>query len=137
MVGALATGALAASSVPAPAVAFELDLDALSAAPRIDRQFRTPSSYPPSVVDLAFVVADAERAADIVVPLRAAAGDLLEDVRCFDEFRGAQLGAGRRSLAFALRIRAPDRTLTNAEVDELRTRCIEAVATTHGGELRG
>ena len=137
VVGALATGALAASSVPAPAVAFELDLDALSAAPRIDRQFRTPSSYPPSVVDLAFVVADAERAADIVVTLRAAAGDLLEDVRCFDEFRGAQLGAGRRSLAFALRIRAPDRTLTNAEVDELRTRCIEAVATTHGGELRG
>jgi len=137
VVGVLTAAALAASAVPAPAVAFELDLDALSGAARVDRQFRTPSSYPPSVIDLAFVVADVVRAAEITVTLRTAAGDLLEDVRCFDEFRAAQLGAGRRSLAFALRFRAPDRTLTNAEVDELRGRCIDAVTAAHGAELRG
>ena len=137
VVGALAPAALAAAAVPGPAVAFELDLDALSGAVRVDRQFRTPSSYPPSVIDLAFVVDDAVRAAEIGATLGTAAGDLLEDVRCFDEFRGEQLGAGRRSLAFALRFRAPDRTLTNAEVDDLRIRCIDAVARAHGAELRG
>jgi phenylalanyl-tRNA synthetase beta chain len=137
VVGALATDALAAGAVPGPAVGFELDLDTLGEVPRRDRQFRTPSAYPPSAIDLAFVVDDAVLAADVVATLRAAAGDLVEAVRCFDEFRSEQFGPGRRSLAFALRLRAPDRTLTDAEVLDLRTRCIAAVAAAHGAELRG
>jgi phenylalanyl-tRNA synthetase beta chain len=137
VVGALAPAALAAASVAGPAVGFELDLDALGDAPRLDRQFRAPSSYPPSVIDLALVVADEVLAADIAATLRAAGGELLEDVRCFDEFRSEQLGPRRRSLAFALRFRAPDRTLTDAEVQELRTACIRAVEAAHGATLRG
>ena len=137
VVGALAAAALAASAVPAPAVAFELDLDALAEAPRVDRQFRAPSSYPPSAIDLAFVVDDAVQAADVVATLHTAGGPLVEAVHCFDEFRGTQLGAGRRSLAFALRFRAPDRTLTDAEVLDLRRGCIAAVTAAHGAELRG
>ncbi len=74
-------------------------------------------------------------AATMVATLRAAAGDVLEDVRPFDEFRGDQVGPGRKSVAFALRFRA-DHTLTQAEVAELRQRCIDAVSTTHGAKLR-
>ena len=58
-------------------------------------------------------------------------------MRTFDEFRSSQLGPGRRSLAFALRFRAPDRTLTDAEVADARAACIDAVVATHGAVLRG
>src|SRR5262249_1406442 len=118
------------------AVAFELDLDALSRAARVDRQFRPPSSFPPSAIDLAFVVGDDVLAAEVEATLRAAGGELVESVRCFDEFRSDQLGEGRRSLGVALRFRASDRTLTDAEVADLRQRAIDAVVTAHGATLR-
>ena len=66
-----------------------------------------------------------------------AVGEVLEAVRPFDVFRSDALGPGRRSLAFALRLRAPDHTLTDAEVGELRQRAIDAVTAAHGAELRG
>ena len=58
-------------------------------------------------------------------------------MRCFDEFRSEALGPGRRSLAFALRFRAPDRTLTDADIAELRQAAIDAVIAAHDAELRG
>ncbi len=71
-------------------------------------------------------------------PRRSAppAGELLEDVRAFDEFRSEALGAGRKSVAFALRFRAPDRTLTDAEVGTLRRQAIDAVTAAHAATLR-
>ncbi len=117
-------------------VAFELDLEALLDAPRRDRTFVTPSPYPPAVIDLAFVVAVEVPAASVEGTLRSASGKVLEDVHCFDEFISDALGAGRRSLAFRLRYRASDRTLKDAEVAVLRQQGIDAVITTHGGELR-
>jgi phenylalanyl-tRNA synthetase beta chain len=89
------------------------------------------------MVDLAFVVDAAVPAAAIEATIRAATGDVLERVRCFDEFTSDALGAGRRSLAFALRFRAADRTLTDADVAALRSRAIDAVVAAHGAELRG
>jgi phenylalanyl-tRNA synthetase beta chain len=136
VVGVLAPGAAAVSGLGDGAVAFELDLDALVQAARVDREFRPPSSFPPSVIDLAFVVDDDVTAAQVIATLRIAGGELLESARCFDEFRSEQLGEGRRSLAFALRFRAPDRTLTEPEVQGLRGACIDAVVTAHGAELR-
>ena len=118
-------------------VAAEVDLDALLGASRRDRAFRMPSPYPPSSIDLAFVVGERVEAEAVAATLRAAAGDLLEDLRLFDEFHANALGAGRRSLAFALRFHAPDRTLTDAEVAEVRSRAIAAVERAHGAELRG
>ena len=93
------------------------------------------SRFPASSIDLAFVLADDVPAGDVLATLRDAGGDLLESVALFDVFRSDALGAGRVSLAFALRFRAPDRTLTDAEVGELppaaSTRCVAA----HGAEL--
>ena len=136
VVGVLADESLAAESLPGPAVAFELDLDALADTPRRDGRFATPSPYPPSGIDLALVVDDAVPAADLVATLRAAAGDLAEAAWCFDEFRDDRLGAGRRSLAVSLRIRAADRTLTDAEVAAVRDACVAAAAAAHGATLR-
>jgi phenylalanyl-tRNA synthetase beta chain len=136
-VGEVAAEVLDALGLDAPVVAAELVLDALLDAPRRDRTFRPPSRFPASTVDLAFALADTVAAADVVRTLRATAGDLLEDVHPFDEFRSDAVGAGRRSLAFNLRFRAPDRTLTDAEVGGLRQAAIDAVHAAHGAELRG
>jgi phenylalanyl-tRNA synthetase beta chain len=135
--GEVDPGVLEALELAPPVVALELDLDQLLGARRRDRMFRPPSPYPPSSIDLAFVVGEDVAAGAVAVTLRGAAGDLLEDLRLFDVFRSDDLGAGRKSLAFAMRFRAPDRTLTDDEVGEVRRRCIDAVAREHGGELRG
>ncbi len=136
-VGEVAPEVLAALGLEAPVVTAELVLDTLLDAARRDRTFRAPSRYPASTVDLAFVFDERVSAADVVRTLRAAVGDVLEDVRAFDVFRSDALGDGKRSLAFALRFRAPDRTLTDADVGTFRQRAIDAVTTAHGGELRG
>jgi phenylalanyl-tRNA synthetase beta chain len=128
---------LDALELATPVVSLELDLDQLLAARRRDRTFRSPSPFPPSSIDLAFIVADDVPSGAVAATLREAAGDLLEDVRLFDEFRSEDLGVGRKSLAFALRFRASDHTLTDEQVGEIRKRCIDAVAREHGGELRG
>src|SRR5262249_13667060 len=136
IVGLLAEAAVTASGLAAPVVAFEIDLDAAAHAPRLDRGYRAASAFPPSNIDLAFVVPDGVTASDVGSTIRSAVGPLLEAVRVFDEFRDERIGADRRSLAFALQLRAVDRTLTDAEVADVRGAAIAAVAETHGGVLR-
>jgi phenylalanyl-tRNA synthetase beta chain len=135
-VGELATEVCDAMGVSGPAVAFEIDLGRVLEASRRDRAFVVPSPYPPAAIDLAFVVGEDVPAAAIEETLRTTAGEVLEEVRPFDEFRADALGPGRRSLALRLRFRAPDRTLTDAEVGDLRAACIRAVERAHGAELR-
>lgn len=135
-VGALAPSVPDAFGAPEPAVGIELDVDGLLGGSRRDRAFRPLSRYPVSRLDLAFVLPEAVPAVAVEQTLREALGDVLEDVRLFDEFRADALGPGRRSLAFALRLRATDRTLTDAEAGELRQRAIDAVTRAHGAELR-
>jgi phenylalanyl-tRNA synthetase beta chain len=137
VVGEVAPSVLDALGLIGPVVAAEVALDPLFAAPRRDRTFRAPSRFPASSVDLAFVVDEALSAAAIVATLRAAVPDVLESVYVFDEFRADALGPGRRSLAFALRFRAADRTLTDAEIGDCRRQAIDAVVAAHGAELRG
>ena len=115
----------------------ELELDRLLDARRTPARLRRVSRFPASGIDLAFVVEESVPAARVADTLRSAAGELLEDISLFDVFRSDALGRGRKSLAFALRFRAPDRTLTDAEVAEVRARAIDAVVAAHGAELRG
>ena len=68
--------------------------------------------------------------------MRAGGGELLERLRLFDVYRGEQVGDGRKSLALRLEFRAPDRTLTDDEVAEVRARIEKALAEL-GGKLRG
>lgn len=115
----------------------ELDLAKLDAAPRLPLAARPVSRFPSSDVDLAFVVADSVPAAQVEATLRRAAGELCESVVLFDVYRGAGLSQGSRSLAYRVRFCALDRTLTDAEVAELRARCIEAVESEFQATLRG
>jgi phenylalanyl-tRNA synthetase beta chain len=95
------------------------------------------SRFPSSDIDLAFVVGDDVPAADVESSLRRAAGDLLEWLALFDTYRGEGMPDGARSLAYRLRLCSIDRTLTDAEVGELRARCIAEVERAHGATLRG
>jgi phenylalanyl-tRNA synthetase beta chain len=137
VVGEVAPTVVGALGLSGPVVATELQLDALFDAPRRDRTFRVPSRFPASSIDLAFVVGDDVPAGAVVATLRDALGDALEDVRPFDVFRSDAVGEGRHSIAIALRLRPADRTLTDADVGELRRRAIDAVTAAHGAELRG
>jgi phenylalanyl-tRNA synthetase beta chain len=86
--------------------------------------------------DLALVFPDAMEAARVEAALRKAGGALLEDLQLFDVYRGAPLAAGTKSLAYALRFRAPDRTLTDDEVVALCGQMVASVTASLGGTLR-
>jgi phenylalanyl-tRNA synthetase beta chain len=94
------------------------------------------SRFPASAVDLAFVVPDEVPAAAVAATLRARVGDDLEDLDLFDVFRGDQLGAGCRSLAWRLRLRSGLRTLTDVDLATIRQAAIDAVVAAHGARLR-
>ena len=136
-VGEVDPGVLDAHGIGQRVAWVQLELDRLFARPRVERQYRPVSRFPSSDIDLAFVVADVIPAGDVERTLRDAAGPLLADLRLFDVYRGPTLGEGVRSLAYALRLQAPDRTLTDAEVGEVRGGCITAVEQAHGARLRG
>jgi phenylalanyl-tRNA synthetase beta chain len=135
-IGQVAAHAAAHHGVAA-AVAFEVDLGVLLEANRRSILVNAVSRFPSSSVDLAFVVGETVPAGDVLRTLREAGGDLLEAVSIFDTFRSDAIGAGRVSLAFTLRFRSPERTLTDAEVADLRKRAIDSVVRAHAAELRG
>jgi phenylalanyl-tRNA synthetase beta chain len=115
----------------------EVDLDALLAKPHGDRPYRLVSRYPSTDIDLAFEVVDTTPADEVARTIAAAAGDLLVSLELFDVFRGGPVGEGRRSLAYNLRLQAPDRTLTDEDVAALRQRIIDEVERTLPAKLRG
>jgi phenylalanyl-tRNA synthetase beta chain len=125
-----------AYGVPARTVAAEVDLDGLLE--RAPDAIRAPSysDFPLAKEDVALVVDDSVPAADVEAALRQGAGELLESIRLFDVFTGEQIGAGKKSLAFALRFRAPDRTLTEEETAAARDAAVAVAAERTGAVQR-
>jgi phenylalanyl-tRNA synthetase beta chain len=99
------------------------------------------SAYPVATQDVALIVADTVPAADVehaLVTGAARAGDVrLEDLRLFDVYTGDQAGDGRKSLAYKLRFRAPDRTLTAEEATAARDAAVAEARERVGAVLRG
>jgi phenylalanyl-tRNA synthetase beta chain len=133
--GELHPAVCTALELPRRTAAMELDLDALpvpevTTAPRI-------SSYPPALIDVALVVDAGIPAGQVESALVDGAGALLESVRLFDVYASDQLGTGRRSLAYKLTFRAPDRTLTVEEAVAARDAAVAVAAERFGATLRG
>jgi phenylalanyl-tRNA synthetase beta chain len=126
-----------ALGLPERTCAMELDLDRLEAAG--DGVVRAPrvSTFPVATQDVALVVDAAVPAGEVESALREGAGELLESLRLFDIFTGDQIGEGRKSLAYALRFRATDRTLTAEEASAARAAAVSAAAERTGAVLRG
>ena len=133
--GELHPAVCAALDLPKRTCAMELTLDALplpgvAQAPAI-------STFPPALIDVALVVPERTPAAEVQAALADGAGALLESVRLFDVYAGEQLGAGRKSLAYKLTFRAPDRTLTVEEAVAARDAAVAVAAQRVGATLRG
>ena len=99
--------------------------------------FRDVPRFPVVRRDLAFIVPEEVAAGLLQRALNEAGGDLLDRSVLFDVFRGEPLPAGRKSLAFALAFRAPDRTLTDEEVEPVVAAIVERLRAGFGAELRG
>jgi phenylalanyl-tRNA synthetase beta chain len=123
-----------ALGLPARTCAMELNLDALPLTER--RPAPVVSPFPPVLLDVALVVDDTQPAASVASALREGAGELLEDLRLFDVYTGEQVGAGKRSLAFSMRMRAVDRTLTTEEATAARDAAIAVAAERCGAVVR-
>ncbi len=122
--------------VPARTSAAEIDLDALLERAPDTVAAPTYSTFPVAKEDVALVVDADVAAADVEAALREGAGDLLESVRLFDVYTGPQVGEGKKSLAFALRFRAPDRTLTEQEASAARDAAVALAAERCGAVQR-
>ncbi|MFE6766052.1 phenylalanine--tRNA ligase subunit beta [Streptomyces sp. NPDC057689] len=123
--------------LPERTCAAEVDLDVLEQA--VDGVLRAPriSTFPVATQDVALVVGQDVPAADVERALREGAGELLESLRLFDVFTGEQIGEGSKSLAYALRFRAADRTLTVDEASAARDAAVALAAERTGAVLRG
>ena len=128
--GELHPRVVAAYGLPPRTCAFELDFAVLATAAEAAGPVPAPtlSAYPLATQDVALIVPESVPAADVAAALAAGAGDLLEDLRLFDIYTGAQLGADRKSIACTLRFRAPDRTLTVAETTAARDAAVAEAA---------
>lgn len=121
--------------LPVGTAYFECNLEALYAAHPGAVAATPVRTYPVALQDLALVVPDTLPAETLRSAIAEALGDVCESVRCFDVYTGGQVPDGHRSLAFALRLRAADRTLSEDEVAGLRTLAVTA-ATDLGAVLR-
>lgn len=126
----------AALELPARTVAGELDVDVLVAATGTPLQASALSTYPLAHTDVALVVDETVPAAAVEAALREGAGESLESVALFDVYRGEQVEAGKKSLAYRLTFRATDRTLTTDEVSALRDKAVAAAAARTGAIQR-
>ncbi|PJJ72481.1 phenylalanyl-tRNA synthetase beta chain [Diaminobutyricimonas aerilata] len=134
--GELLPALAADADLPRVVAIVELDLDAVIAAAPVDVVPSPISGYPAATQDLSLVVATDVPAAEVLEAVRAGAGPLLEHVHLVDDYRGTGLEPGTKSLTFALRFRAADRTLTAAEATEAKLAGVARATDLTGATLR-
>lgn len=134
--GQLHPDVVTAWGLPAGACVVELDVDALCATEIPAPSIVALSAHPAVKQDIALVVGESVPAAQVADALRAGGGELLESISLFDVFTGPQLGAGKKSLAYSLVFRAPDRTLTEAQATTVRDAAVAGAQSAVGAVLR-
>jgi phenylalanyl-tRNA synthetase beta chain len=136
--GELHPRVIAGYGLPPRTCALELDFPVLAAAADAAGPVRGPSlsAYPLATQDVALVVPEPVPAGSVAAALASGAGELLEDVRLFDVYTGAQVGSGQKSLAYTLSFRATDRTLTVAETTAARDAAMAEAARRVGATPR-
>ncbi len=135
--GEVAPSLATALGLERPAWAAVLDVAAIGkAVPRV-RAYEAIPRYPVSKRDLAIVVSRDTRHASVEELIRAEGGKLLTQVRLFDVFEGGSIGSGKKSMAYALEFQAPDRTLSDPEVDVVLQAIVRALSAKLGAAQRG
>lgn len=122
--------------LPRVVAAFELDVDRLIELAPATPQARVIAPYPAATQDLSLVVADSVPAGDVLAAVREGAGELLEHIELVDDYRGAGLPPGTKSITVALRFRADDRTLTADEATAAKLAGAALAAERYGATIR-
>ncbi|WP_458042034.1 MULTISPECIES: phenylalanine--tRNA ligase subunit beta [Bacteria] len=135
-VGELLPAVAEASDLPGRVIVAELNLDLLLSLVSSRVVAASLSGFPAATQDVSLVVAADVPAADVRSALEQGAGELLESVRLVDDYRGTGVPEGSKSLTFALRFRAPDRTLTAAEATDAKLAGVAAAAERFGASIR-
>jgi phenylalanyl-tRNA synthetase beta chain len=126
-----------AFDLPAPLFLAEVSLTALLALPRLEPRYEPLPRFPAVQRDLAIVLPTEVTAGQVEAAIRAMKLPLLARITLFDVYEGGQVGVGRRSLAWSLNFQAPDRTLTDREVNDLHARVVAEVGRRFAAEIRG
>jgi phenylalanyl-tRNA synthetase beta chain len=136
-VGALHPSVQEAFGISRPVYLFKINLTDLSPYCSVGAKAYSPlPKYPSITRDMAVVLPESVAAADVLAAVRNAGGELLVDSRLFDVYTGDRVEKGTRSLAIALVFRAPDRTLTDEEIDAPMAKLIQHMETKFAAKLR-
>jgi phenylalanyl-tRNA synthetase beta chain len=119
-----------------PLLVADLDVEKLQAATRLQHTVTSVSRYPAVLQDIAVVIDEAVPAAEVKMVIQEAGGNLLRDVRLFDLYRGEQIEAGKKSLAYSLTFQADDRTLTDKDANKIRDKIVRRLNDRLGATLR-
>jgi phenylalanyl-tRNA synthetase beta chain len=118
-----------------PVLVADFDLEALQALPP-DYSISPVPEFPPILEDIAVIVDDAITAIQVETLIRQTGGRTVSSVRLFDVYRGDQIGAGKKSLAYSLAYQAPDKTMTDAEAAAIRNKIVKRLEQEIGAKLR-
>lgn len=135
-VGELLPSVAEAADLPGRVIVAELDLDLILSLAGERVVAAALSGFPAATQDVSLVVGADVPAAEVRAALEEGAGELLESLRLVDDYRGPGVAEGSKSVTFALRFRAPDRTLTAAEATEAKLAGVAVAASRYGATLR-
>jgi phenylalanyl-tRNA synthetase beta chain len=119
-----------------PVFVFELDFETLLQYARDDLVIRPLPRFPSVERDLALVVEELLPAQQVVSWIQDLHHPLIEQVQVFDEYRGPQIGEGKKSLAYKISYRAEDRTLTDSEINDIHQSLAEKIVRDFNGQIR-
>ncbi|MDX1357920.1 MAG: phenylalanine--tRNA ligase subunit beta [Clostridia bacterium] len=122
--------------VPEDTILGTLNINKLYDLADFDRYYKELPKYPAVTRDIAVLVSDNVTAGSLMDIIKASAGSYLEKVEFFDVYKGAQTGAGKKSLAFSMVYRSAEKTLTEEEVNASFDKVVKALAAKAGAELR-
>ena len=115
----------------------EINLDSYLSFVPAEMKYIPIPKYPSIERDVALLVDESLPAVTIVEQMRAYPTELIEDVSIFDFYKGKNIPEGKKSLAFSIRYRAKERTLTDSEIEELHSKLIRHITEKTGGVVRG
>ena len=116
---------------------FEIDLDRIEIISRnVGKKFKTLNYYPTVRRDIALVLDEDVAVGEIVDEIRRVESSLIDNITVFDVFKGGAVEKGKKSVAFSITLRAPDKTLTDEEVNQFQAKALARVRLVFGAELR-
>jgi len=138
-IGALSPAVIEALDIKAQkpsVIVMELDLGAIISLSKREVVYKSLPKYPFIDRDTAIVVNAGLQAAEIIAHLKSYPSELIEDISIFDVYQGANIGEGKKSVAFNVRYRSPEKTLTDEEVEGLHKAIVDYILEKTGGQLR-